>query len=94
MPRRRRMGTVEHKERAFFLTDLPCDKLARKILQSSLRISRPRTTCHDIVVECFDAAPRIRSRLQVRALCTTPKSRVEFEAMAEGYSKSVKGMIE
>ena len=92
MPKHR-MRAVERKEKALFITDLPCASLARKILQSSLRLSRPKTTCHDIVVECAGPVGHKDSRLRVRAICTTPKSRSEFEAMAEGYAESVKGMI-
>lgn len=95
MPKRRkRMGTVDRPEKALALTDLRCGKAARKMLQSSLRLSRPRTTCHDIVVECSGQEGDRHSRLRVRAVCTTPKSRADFVELAEGYAKSVKDMLE
>jgi hypothetical protein len=86
------MGKVEHKTKAFVFTSLRCGKVARNILQASLRASRPRTTCHDIVVECSGSGG-IDDRLVVRADCTTPKSKDHFEAMAEGYAASVKDML-
>lgn len=93
--RRKRMGvTADRPEKAVILTKLPCDKTARKILQFSLRSSRPRTTCHDIVVECAGHEGDRLNRLRVRAICTTPKSKEEFIAMAEGYAESVKAMLE
>lgn len=87
------MGSVERKERAIIITDLKCGKLARKILQTSLRLSRPRTTCHDIVVECTGHGER-PDRLRVRAVCTSPETKAEFIAMAEGYAASVAKMVE
>jgi len=91
--RRRGMGAVERKERAFVVTGLPCEGPGRKILQSALRLSRPRTTCHDIVVECLGPAGDRHSRLAVRADCTSSKTRDQFTAMAEGYAESVKDML-
>jgi hypothetical protein len=95
MPKRRkRMGTVDRPEKAIIVTKLPCSKPARKILQFSLRASRPRTTCHDIVVECAGHEGDRLNTLRVRAICTTPKAKEEFIAMAEGYAESVKLMLE
>jgi hypothetical protein len=88
------MGTTfEHKEKARIVTPLRCDRSAKKILQFSLRSSRPRTTCRDIVVECSGPG-EADDRLIVRAVCTTPKSRDEFIELAEGYARSVKAALE
>jgi hypothetical protein len=88
------MGVADRPEKASVITKLPCSKIARKILQFSLRASRPKTTCHDIVVECESHEGDRLNRLRVRANCTTPKSKSDFIDMVEGYSESVKSMIE
>lgn len=84
----------ERKEKVQLVTHLRCRKEFERALRYLLRYETRddlRNACHGILVECVPTTRNpMDNRILIRANCTTPKRKDEFERVALRYADAVK----
>ena len=89
--RKRRMGvTAERKNHVLIVTRIKCNPKFRKGLEIIAR--NAPTTCHDRVAECVTSQPGNRRLIVVRASCTSPETKREFEEIMAGPIKAIESL--